>query len=91
MKITVNQLRKIIREEVENLVVNEARKSTPKLGGIYKNNKREQISIEFLDNGFVGWELLSRGKSKSMDGTVDELNKFISDNGFFLDRIENVY
>lgn len=63
----------------------------PKLGDIYKNKAGHQISVEFLDGGDAGWELLARGKSKSLDGTAEELQAALTAGGFEFDRNENVY
>lgn len=87
MKITVSQLRKIIREEVQKNLT----EAKPKLGDIYKNKAGHQISVEFLDGNSAGWELLARGKSKSLDGTTKELQAALTAGGFQFDRNENVY
>ena len=102
MKITVSQLRRIIREEVEKVtgaplkdggVVNRDSGLEPvlKLGNIYRNKAGHQISIEFLNGKYAGWELLARGKSKSLDGTSEELQAALTAGGFRFDRNENVY
>ena len=91
MKITVSQLRKIIREEVEKVTEAKPKSSLGKkikLGDIFKNPTRNQISVEFLENGYAGWELLSKGRSKSLDGTVEELQKQLTDGGYEFDRNE---
>ena len=62
-----------------------------KLGNIYRNKAGHQISIEFLEGGFAGWELVARGKSKSLDGTSKELQAALTAGGFRFDRNENVY
>jgi len=90
MKITVSQLRKIIREEVENLTRSNL-EPVLKLGNIYRNKAGHQISIEFLNGKYAGWELLARGKSKSLDGTSEELQAALTAGGFRFDRNENVY
>ena len=87
MKITVSQLRKIIREEVQKNLT----EAKLKVGDIYKNKAGHQISVEFLDGGDAGWELLARGKSKSLDGTAEELQAALTAGGFEFDRNENVY
>ena len=101
MKITVSQLRKIIQEEIQ--VTGEAKSigalhgvRSPsslklKLGDIYRNPKGNQISIEFLDGEFAGWELLARGARKSVDGSVEELKSDLMDGGFEFDRNETAY
>ena len=101
MKITVSQLRKIIQEEIQ--VTGEAKSigalhgvRSPsslklKLGDIYRNPKGHQISIEFLDGKFAGWELLARGAPKSVDGSVEELKSALMDGGFEFDRNETAY
>ena len=61
------------------------------LGNIYRNEAGHQISIEFLDGEFAGWELLARGKSKSLHGTSEELQAALTAGGFRFDRNENVY
>jgi len=63
----------------------------PKLGDIYKNKAGHQISVEFLDGNSAGWELLARGKPKSLDGTTEELQAALTAGGFQFDRNENVY
>jgi len=62
-----------------------------KLGNIYRNKAGHQISIEFLNGKYAGWELLARGKSKSLDGTSEELQAALTAGGFRFDRNENVY
>jgi hypothetical protein len=62
-----------------------------KLGNIYRNKAGHQISIEFLNGKYAGWELLARGKPKSLHGTSEELQAALTDGGFRFDRIENVY
>jgi hypothetical protein len=62
-----------------------------KLGNIYRNKAGHQISIEFLNGKYAGWELLARGKSKSLDGTSEELHTALTAGGFRFDRNENVY
>lgn len=90
MKITEGQLRKIIREEVASL--SEApRARRPMLGDIYMNPQRHQISIEFLEGGNAGWELLARGKAKSMDGTLADLQQALEAGGFVFSRNEQAY
>ena len=53
-----------------------------KLGNIYRNKAGHQISIEFLNGKYAGWELLARGKSKSLDGTSEELQAALTAGGF---------
>ena len=101
MKITVSQLRRIISEEVQ--IAREAKSigalrgvRSPsslklKLGDIYRNPKGNQISIEFLDGEFAGWELLARGVPKSVDGSTEELKSVLMDGGFEFDRNETAY
>ena len=101
MKITVSQLRRIIREEVQ--IAREAKSigalhgvRSPsslklKLGDIYRNPKGNQISIEFLDGKFAGWELLARGVPKSVDGSTEELKSVLMNGGFTFDRNETAY
>ena len=101
MRITQAQLRQIIREEVCPLVeskgvgalrgVKSPRARKIKLGDIFKDGKGGQISVEFLEGGFAGWELLRRGKPRSVDGTVEELQNAIADGGFEFDRNEQAY
>jgi hypothetical protein len=85
MKITVSQLRRIIQEEIQvtgdDLV----------LGDIYTNPEGHQISIEFLDGEFAGWELLADGAPRSVDGSVEELKSALMDGGFEFDRNETAY
>jgi hypothetical protein len=90
MKITVSQLRRIIREEVEK-VTEPHREPVLKLGNIYRNKSGHQISVEFLDGKYAGWELLARGKAKSLDGPVEDLQAALNDGGFAFDRNETVY
>ena len=101
MKITVSQLRRIIREEVQIAreaksigALHEVRSSSSlklKLGDIYRNPKGNQISIEFLEGGDAGWELLARGRRKSVDGTIEELKSVLMNGGFEFDRNETAY
>ena len=95
MKITESQLRSIIREEVSRLTeakgTGASRARKPKLGDIYTNPQRHQISIEFLQGGDAGWELLARGKASSKDGTLADLQKALADGGFKFDRNEQAY
>ena len=101
MKITESQLRSIIREEVSRLTeaksigalhgVRSPRSLKLKLGDIYTNPQRHQISIEFLQGGDAGWELLARGKASSKDGTLADLQNAIADGGFEFDRNEQAY
>lgn len=95
MKITEGQLRKIIREEVSRLTeakgTGASRARKPKLGDIYTNPQRHQISIEFLGGGNAGWELLARGKASSNDGTIADLQKALAGGGFEFDRNEQAY
>ncbi len=102
MRITEGQLRKIIREEVSRLTeakgtgASRARKPKPKLvepklGDIYTNPQRHQISIEFLGDGDAGWELLARGKASSNDGTIADLQKALAVGGFEFARNEQAY
>ena len=100
MKITVSQLRRIISEEVQ--LAREAKSigalhgvRSPsslklKLGDIY-TNKGNQISIEFLEGEDAGWELLARGRRKSVDGSTEELKSVLMDGGFEFDRNETAY
>ena len=53
--------------------------------------QRHQISIEFLQGGDAGWELLARGKASSRDGTLADLQNAIADGGFEFDRNEQAY
>ncbi len=63
----------------------------PKLGDIYRNKAGHQISVEFLEGGDAGWELLARGKPKSLYGTAEELQAALIDGGFEFDRNEMTY
>ena len=76
--------------EVKNLTGSNP-KPVLKLGNIYRNKAGHQISIEFLNGKYAGWELLARGKSKSLDGTSEELQAALKAGGFRFDRNENVY
>ena len=101
MKITISQLRRIISEEVQ--IAREAKSIGAlhgvrlpsslklKLGDIYRNPKGNQISIEFLDGEFAGWELMASGVPKSVYGSTKELKSVLMDGGFEFDRNETAY
>ena len=101
MKITESRLRSIIREEVSRLTeaksigaldgVRSPRSLKLKLGDIYTNPQRHRISIEFLEGGYAGWELLARGWVTSKDGTLADLQNALADGGFEFDRNEQAY
>lgn len=93
MKITVDQLRKIIREEVETL--REGKKFPPlKYGNIYTKSGRkpEEIIIQYYDPSdpeFVGYDHFINGKVKhSDDGRTKDLLAILN-NGFEFDRRES--
>jgi hypothetical protein len=95
-KLTATQLRRIIKEEITRITeMGAAASGSPKrklkLGQIYTNGKRHQISIEFLEGDYAGWEMLAGGRASGGDGTVEELNAILDKGGFTLDRTENVY
>ena len=97
MKITVSQLRRIIREEVQ--IAREAKSigalhevRSLKLGDIYRNPKGNQISIEFLYGKFAGWELLADGVPKSVDdGTIEKLKSVLMKGKFTFTRNATSY
>lgn len=59
------------------------------LGGVYYGGRRE-VNVQFVNRytDTAAWDLLSRGKKTSHDGTLKELREFLAANGFVLDHIE---
>ena len=88
MKILISQLRAIISEEITN------RSSVlPKivLGGVYCNDKHQEINIQFLDaaTDVAGYEILSGGRSKTVDNSsIEDLKNLLVSGGFELDHVQ---
>ena len=88
MRITVSQLRKIIREEIQ---LSEAPKKKSKivLGGVYLNPKGQEINVQFLQGNTVAYDMLKGGKMTSVvEDTVSNLEAILSSGGFVLDHVE---
>lgn len=83
MKITINQLRKIIKEEVENL------KPKIVLGGVYYNPEGEEINVNHIDDGIAYCSRYTGGpRPVDLDLPVEELQDFMVKNGFEFDHKE---
>ena len=86
MKLTVTQLRQIIKEEIENKSAGKLiTKIVPR--GVYFNDKGHEVEVVFLMDDDAAWILLKNGKrTNKEDGTVSELAELLKAGKFEFDH-----
>lgn len=88
MKLSTVQLRRLISEVIAEV----SRPAKIVLGGVYYNNKHQQIHVVFVGDDDVGFEMLSNGRVMPDDyATKEQFTKMLVAGKFELDHVEKTW